>query len=88
MDLSKAFDTLDHELLIAKVHDKKSLRLTKSYLSDRWQRTKIYSSYSFFLDNKITEAQGKVTDTTIEAPTNYHGSLNGRLKVVSLQAPL
>ena len=44
MDLSKAFDTLNHELLIAKLdaygfsHD--SLRLLYSYLSNRWQRTK------------------------------------------------
>ena len=38
----------------------------------------------FFTANKITEAQGKVTDTTLEAPTNYHGSLNGRHQVVIL----
>ena len=38
----------------------------------------------FFIDNKITEEQGKVTDITIEAPTNYHGSLNGLDQVVSL----
>ena len=50
MDLSKAFDTLDHDLLIAKLDaygfDKKALRLVKSYLSDRWQRVKIKASYS------------------------------------------
>ena len=50
MDLSKAFDTLNHELLIAKLaaygFDKSSLRLIKSYLSNRWQRTKINKSYS------------------------------------------
>ena len=44
MDLSKAFDTLDHDL-IAKLHaygfGKNALKLIKSYLSDRWQRTKI-----------------------------------------------
>ena len=38
MDLSKAFDTMDHDLLIAKLYaygfDKNSLRLIKSYLSD------------------------------------------------------
>ena len=50
MDLSKAFDTLNHDLLIAKLRaygfDKKSLRLIQSYLSDRWQRIKINTSYS------------------------------------------
>ena len=50
VDLLKAFDTLDHDLLIAKLHaygfDKKSLRLLKSYLSDRWQSTKMNTSYS------------------------------------------
>ena len=50
MDLSKAFDTIDHELLIAKLHacgfDEKALRLLQSYLSDRWQRTKVNNSFS------------------------------------------
>ena len=39
MDLSKAFDTINHELLIAKLHaygfDLKSLRLLQSYLFGR-----------------------------------------------------
>ena len=50
MDLSKAFDTLNHELLIAKLHaygfDKKSLSLINSYLTDRWQRVKIGTAFS------------------------------------------
>ena len=41
MDLSKAFDTLNHDLLIAKLHaygfSKESLRLIKSYLTNRWR---------------------------------------------------
>ena len=44
MDLSKAFDTLNHELLIAKLEaygfEDSALELVHSYLSDRWQRTK------------------------------------------------
>ena len=50
MDLSKAFDTLNHDLLIAKLQaygfDYNALKLFKSYLSNRWQRTKINTSFS------------------------------------------
>ena len=50
MDLSKAFDTLNHDLLIAKLYaygyGKDALKLIKSYLSNRWQRVKINESYS------------------------------------------
>ena len=39
MDLSKAFDTINHELLIAKLHaygfEKSSLKLLLNYLSSR-----------------------------------------------------
>ena len=50
MDLSKAFDCIPHELLIAKLHaygfSKESLKLTDSYLKGRNQRVKINSNYS------------------------------------------
>ena len=50
MDLSKAFDTLNHDLLIAKLHaygfDIKTLKLLHSYLTKRWQRTKVNSIFS------------------------------------------
>ena len=44
-DLSKAFDTINHELLIAKLHvygfSTDALEVLLSYLQDRWQRVKI-----------------------------------------------
>ena len=50
MDLPNAFDTINHELLIAKLHaygfSKSSLPLLFSYLSDRWQRTKVNLNFS------------------------------------------
>ena len=49
-DLSKAFDCLSHELLIAKLDaygfDKNALKLVNSYLSNRKQRVKINGKYS------------------------------------------
>ena len=42
MDSSKAFDTINHELLIAKLHaygfSTDALEVLLSYLPDRWQR--------------------------------------------------
>ena len=50
MDLSKAFDTISYELLIAKLNaygfDKIALKAFYSYLTNRWQRTKIKQEFS------------------------------------------
>ena len=52
IDLSKAFDCIDHELWIAKllayVFDTDALKFIYSYLKGRKHRTKINSSYSSF----------------------------------------
>lgn len=50
MDLSKAFDTINYELLIAKLEaygfDKSSLAIILNYLRNRWQRIKMNTSFS------------------------------------------
>ena len=49
-DLSKAFDSISHELLIAKLYaygfSIDSLKLINDYLSDRMQRTKVGETFS------------------------------------------
>ena len=64
MDLSKAFDTINHDLLIAKLNaygfTKNSLRLIKSYLFKRWQRAKINTSFSSWMELLLGVPQGSV----------------------------
>ena len=64
MDLSKAFDTINHQLLIAKLHaygfNKDALELILDYMSDRWQRTKINASFSSWSELFNGVPQGSV----------------------------
>ena len=64
MDLSKAYDCISHELLIAKLEcyglDEISLKLILNYLSHRKQRTKIGSSFSSWFDIYIGDPQGSI----------------------------
>ena len=63
-DLSKAFDCLNHELLIAKLEaygfDLDSLTHIYSYLSNRKQRTKINRSFSDWSDITCGVPQGSI----------------------------
>ena len=64
MDLSKAYDCIPHDLLIAKLEcygtDKIGLSLILDYLSCRKQRTKIGSSYSSWYDIIRGVPQGSI----------------------------
>ena len=63
-DLSKAFDCLDHELLIAKLNaygfHLSALKLIHDYLSNRKQRTKINSTYSKWHEILFGVPQGSI----------------------------
>ena len=64
LDLSKAFDTVNHELLIAKLQtygfDMQSLKTVMSYLSNRLQRVKINTNYSTWSEILAGVPQGSV----------------------------
>ena len=63
-DLSKAFDCLPHELIIAKLHaygvDMPSLKLVNSYLSKRRQRIKINDVDSSWSEILFVVPQGSI----------------------------
>ena len=63
-DLSKAFDCLSHELLLAKLHaygfSIAALRLIHSYLTYRRQRTKINVSFSSWEEIVFGVPQGSI----------------------------
>ena len=64
MDLSKEFGTLNHDLLIAKLHtygsSEESLQLTKSYLTHRWQKTKVNARFSNWTEPLLRVPQESV----------------------------
>ena len=64
MDLSKPYDCISHELLVAKLEfyglDELSLKLILDYLSNRKQRTKIGSSFSDWFDISVGVPQGSI----------------------------
>ena len=64
MDFSKAFDTLNHKRLIAKLHvysfNRDLLKLIPDFLSNKWQRTKIIASFSSWAELTQGISQGSV----------------------------
>ena len=65
-DLSKAFDCLNHDLLLAKLHtygfDNQALNFIKSYLKGRKQRTKIADTCSSWNDIKYGVPEGSIRE--------------------------
>ena len=64
MDLSKAFDTLIHRLLLAKLKacglQPITLKQTENYLAGRFQRTKFNNSYSSWSEIIAGVLQGSI----------------------------
>ena len=64
MDLSKAFDTINHDLLLAKLHaygvKNNALKLMMSYLKNRYQRTKVNGAFSDWEELLTGVPQGSV----------------------------
>ena len=64
MDLSKAFDTLNHDLLIAKLKaygfSENSLNYIQSYLRNRLQRTNVDNNFSLWKDIFSGVPQGSI----------------------------
>ena len=64
MKLSKAYDCVNHDLIIAKLEaygvGENSLRLIQNYLSQRQQRIKVGSSFSEWLEIILGIPQGSI----------------------------
>ncbi len=65
LDLSAAFDTIDHDILLNRLSERcgiqgMALKWMKSYLSNRYQKVKINDSYSELKEVKYGVPQGSV----------------------------
>ena len=82
MDLSKAFDTLNHDLLIAKLgaygFETDALRYMKSYLTNRKQRVRVNKTFSEW--ERITTG---VPQASILGPLLFNIFLNNLFLFIS-----
>ena len=80
-DLSKAFDCLSHELIIAKLNaygfSLSELKLIHNYLSKKQQRTKINQSYSTWKHILFGVLQGSIL-----GPILFNNFISGLFLVV------
>ena len=64
MDPSKVFDTINYDLLPSRFNaygfTKKSLRLIKSYLKNRWQKIKVNTTFSSWSELLVEVPKGSV----------------------------
>ena len=69
MDLLRIFDTINYDLLLAKLNaygfTNKSLRFINSYLTNRWQRTKVNTSFNSWSELLFGVPQGSVLGALI-----------------------
>ena len=75
LDLSKAFDTINHDLLIAKLKaygfSKEALKLIKSYLKNRKQKAQIKNKFS-----SETDVVAGVPRGSIDGPLLFNLFIN------------
>ena len=69
MDLSKAFDSINYELLIVKLHaygfTKSAIKLVHSYLNNKWHRTKINTTFRPWKELLTGVPQGSILGTLL-----------------------
>ena len=84
MELSKVFYTLNHNLLIAKLHangfTRESVKLIKSCLRNHWQTAKVNTNFSSWSELLIVVPQGSVLGALI-----FNIYINDLFKLLKLQ---